>query len=542
MKFSLTLAIVALVAPPALAVQDVSDDAFTIDQVSDGIALIVEKPGSCDRHSMECSTLSCETLIGAIRSAEHSIEFAVYGMRGVEHILEALLRAKDRGVNVRGIVDEQKDGEYTYIDTGSWKDKLQSVRTDGDAERRLSKKLIRYQRPSCPTPEIRSASSEEVIRFEGPRQCVAYETEPFRWRVATHASRMKLSNRTRIMHHKFFIFDRSAVWTGSANVSDTGIGGCNANVVLYLQSKEVAERYIDEFKAMWGGHFHEEKRVPRTSAEDRAEESMQISQHKLRVAFSPQDRPVSAIKRALGQATKTINVGMFFLTHRDLACSLVAAQNRGVVVRVIVDATGAGNEYTKHRILRDAGIAVKVEDWAAKMHMKAASIDGQTLIAGSMNWTSAGERVNDENTLIIRSTTLAYEFDEIFEALWRSIPDRWKQDRPDPESGESIGSCEDGRDNDFDEKIDAQDPGCGQTPPALPPLPPEWNANEPPDGYWQCAMYTKPRLKEWSPYDDNRNGRVSCAEAERHGITPVKRGDPAYPWMRDADADGLVCE
>ena len=43
-------------------------------------------------------------------------------------------------------------------------------------------------------------------------------------------------------------------------------------------------------------------------------------------------------------------------------------------------------------------------------------------------------------------------------------------------------------------------------------------------------------------WDDNRNGRISCREARRHGIAPVRRGHPAYPFMRDADGDGVVCE
>ena len=44
------------------------------------------------------------------------------------------------------------------------------------------------------------------------------------------------------------------------------------------------------------------------------------------------------------------------------------------------------------------------------------------------------------------------------------------------------------------------------------------------------------------PWDDNDNGngRVTCAEARRHGIAPVHRGHPAYPYMRDGD--GVVCE
>ena len=47
---------------------------------------------------------------------------------------------------------------------------------------------------------------------------------------------------------------------------------------------------------------------------------------------------------------------------------------------------------------------------------------------------------------------------------------------------------------------------------------------------------------ELALYDDNGNGSITCAEARRHGITPVRRSHPAYRHMRDADGDGVVCE
>ena len=43
-------------------------------------------------------------------------------------------------------------------------------------------------------------------------------------------------------------------------------------------------------------------------------------------------------------------------------------------------------------------------------------------------------------------------------------------------------------------------------------------------------------------YDDNRNGRITCKEARRHGIAPVRREHPAYRFMQDSDGDGVVCE
>ena len=51
-----------------------------------------------------------------------------------------------------------------------------------------------------------------------------------------------------------------------------------------------------------------------------------------------------------------------------------------------------------------------------------------------------------------------------------------------------------------------------------------------------------PAMDALALWDDNGNGRITCAEARAHGIAPVRRGHPAYQYMRDADGDGVVCE
>ena len=51
-------------------------------------------------------------------------------------------------------------------------------------------------------------------------------------------------------------------------------------------------------------------------------------------------------------------------------------------------------------------------------------------------------------------------------------------------------------------------------------------------------MMTKEKL----PWGDNENGRIICTEARAHGMAPVRRGHPAYQYMRDANGDGVVCE
>lgn len=49
-------------------------------------------------------------------------------------------------------------------------------------------------------------------------------------------------------------------------------------------------------------------------------------------------------------------------------------------------------------------------------------------------------------------------------------------------------------------------------------------------------------LRKVSPWDDNGNGRVLCAEAHTHGIAPVRRRHSACHFMTDSDGDGVVSQ
>ena len=40
----------------------------------------------------------------------------------------------------------------------------------------------------------------------------------------------------------------------------------------------------------------------------------------------------------------------------------------------------------------------------------------------------------------------------------------------------------------------------------------------------------------------DRDAKITCKEAWRQGIAPVRRSHPAYRYMRDRDEDGVVCE
>ena len=81
------------------------------------------------------------------------------------------------------------------------------------------------------------------------------------------------------------------------------------------------------------------------------------------------------------------------------------------------------------------------------------------------------------------------------------------------------------------EAVLRQCPSTAMEPIACPAAPARRTTERPPAGDDALARY-----------DDNRNGRITCAEARRHGIAPVHRSHPAYQHMRDGDQDGVVCE
>ena len=93
--------------------------------------------------------------------------------------------------------------------------------------------------------------------------------------------------------------------------------------------------------------------------------------------------------------------------------------------------------------------------------MKAAVIDKKHVVVGSMNWTLAGEKKNDENTIVIQnSTDLGIQLFLFFESMWNSIPKKYLIIDPLPESIESKESCYDEIDNDFDNIIDFNEKEC----------------------------------------------------------------------------------
>ncbi|MBS4759133.1 MAG: hypothetical protein KHX03_00340 [Clostridium sp.] len=356
--------------------------------------------------SSKCLTTACQSLLKQINSAKSTIDFAIYGVDNQPEITNALISAQNRGVKVRWVYDIDKKGNTIYLETVKLKKVLTNARPDTD-----------------------------------------YDKELF-------VSNSNYSIKDSIMHNKFFIFDSKKVWTGSANISHTDLSGFNANSALFINSSQIARIYQNEFEQMYNGRFHSLKLPTKFN-------TTMLGSSVVEVYFSPQDAIMTKhILPLINSAKRYVYVPVFVITHKDFNQALINAKNRGVDVKVIVDATAASGKYSSVKFLRENGIKVKVENRAGKMHMKSIIIDDVYSVIGSMNFSKSGEKYNDENVLIIKNANLSKSFKKQFLHFWNSIPDKWLFKNPGAESFNSINSCFDGVDNDFDGKIDMEDEGC----------------------------------------------------------------------------------
>ena len=128
------------------------------------------------------------------------------------------------------------------------------------------------------------------------------------------------------------------------------------------------------------------------------------------VCFSPKGGCTEAIVKELDNAKTSILVQAYSFTSAPIAKALVAAHERGVKVKIILDKSNLTAQYTSGPYVAKAGIPVKIDSAHEIAHNKIMIIDGETVITGSFNFTKNAEDNNAENLLIIRDKALAGKY------------------------------------------------------------------------------------------------------------------------------------
>lgn len=131
--------------------------------------------------------------------------------------------------------------------------------------------------------------------------------------------------------------------------------------------------------------------------------SSAIAAPSVQVGFSPEGSARQLVLNTINDAHDSIRMLGYNLTASDITKALIAAKNRGVDVRIILDDKENQNRYSRAALnaLVNAGVAVRTTTAYKIHHDKTIITDGQNVETGSFNFTKAAETANSENALLL---------------------------------------------------------------------------------------------------------------------------------------------
>ncbi|HSD86791.1 MAG TPA: phospholipase D-like domain-containing protein [Kofleriaceae bacterium] len=211
-----------------------------------------------------------------------------------------------------------------------------------------------------------------------------------------------------LQHAKFMIVDKLTLATGSNNWSSTGTS-INEESTIVINSAEgdpLLVGFACHFAAIWSAK-------PGDAAACSNSE----------VAFAPSSKPIALIKEEIGRGQKTIDVLMHHFVFDDLVTELAKAAERGVRVRVIINAAdrmeATGPKWDR---LVAAGGQLRYKQTNADlyqlMHHKLMVVDDRVVVNGSGNWSGSAFFKNFENYVRYRDPRVARPYSELFDRLW----------------------------------------------------------------------------------------------------------------------------
>ncbi|MCS7003978.1 MAG: phospholipase D-like domain-containing protein [Cytophagales bacterium] len=245
-----------------------------------------------------------------------------------------------------------------------------------------------------------------------------------------------------IMHHKFIVIDaesrlNSWVIGGSGNFTQCNLN-VDANNFVFIQDQALARAYTVEFEEMWGSQTE----IPnitnaRFGARKLANTPTQyiVGGRKVELYFSPSDGTQDAIINKIYTVKNDIRFIANVFTQSVYSNALISVARSGgkgsYIVKGLInnDADvdiGGTNQFTYLRDTSDKdhdgfkNLLVFQSNKAYDLHHKYVIIDADVpsantaVITGSHNWTNRANTFNDENTLIIYDAMIANQFAQEF--------------------------------------------------------------------------------------------------------------------------------
>lgn len=221
-----------------------------------------------------------------------------------------------------------------------------------------------------------------------------------------------------LMHDKFVIIDRSEVWTGSMNFTDSGAYDDNNNM-FRIRSTKMAENYIKEFEEM----FNDDMFGPDALAET-PHPTLTIDETQVDTFYSPDDGVVNSLALLLTNAQESIHFLAFSFTSNELGDILRAKAEEGLTVRGVMDEEQIkSNQGTEFDPFLQADLDVLIDGIDGQMHHKVFIVDEEIVVLGSYNFSQAAEERNDENLLIVYDEQIADQFMKEFRRIYAQAHD-----------------------------------------------------------------------------------------------------------------------
>jgi phosphatidylserine/phosphatidylglycerophosphate/cardiolipin synthase-like enzyme len=135
--------------------------------------------------------------------------------------------------------------------------------------------------------------------------------------------------------------------------------------------------------------------------------------------------PDKALATAIDQARISVDVAIFDLNLWSIRDALINAYRRGVDVRVVTDSDNMDEQEVQE--LKDADIEVLGDRHESLMHDKFVVIDRLEVWTGSMNFTTGGGYLDNNNLIRLRSSKLAEDYTHEFEQMF--VDDHFSADK-----------------------------------------------------------------------------------------------------------------
>jgi phosphatidylserine/phosphatidylglycerophosphate/cardiolipin synthase-like enzyme len=227
---------------------------------------------------------------------------------------------------------------------------------------------------------------------------------------------VKADTRSALMHNKFWIFDGDTTWTGSTNITVSGIFQQNNNTIV-IHSPEVATIYEREFEEMWAGQFG--PKSPSTADQ----QSATVNGTPIQVYFSPEDKVMDRIIPIVSGAQSNIRFMAFSFTDFPLAKAMIDRASAGVDTAGIYEKVGSDAEGSEMKTFYCAKVPVRQDGNPKFLHDKIIIVDRHIVISGSFNFSSNATESNDENVMIIDNADIANLYLQEFDKLWSIATD-----------------------------------------------------------------------------------------------------------------------